>query len=73
MGQPITYFGESAADRRERLRKMLAEFITNNGRLPNFEIKVNVAHRDMENQHFMYEGKEQLKEWRLKIAKSSLR
>lgn len=73
MGQPITYFGEAAVDRRERLRLLLVEFLTSHGRLPSFETRVTAAQRDMENQYFLYEGKECLRGFRLEIAKSSIR
>lgn len=72
--QPVTYFGETAADRRERLRALMAKILTETGELPKFsKIAKEKNVRDEENEHFYYEGPDALKEARAAIAKYSLK
>lgn len=36
LGDPICYFGENQVDRRERLKRIQAEYIMEHGELPQF-------------------------------------
>ncbi|CAD8193638.1 unnamed protein product [Paramecium octaurelia] len=73
LGQPVTYFGESAADRRQRLRTLLTEHLMQYGRLPQFFKQQNNHNMgNLENEYFLYEGLEQLRAARIEIAKLSL-
>ncbi|CAD8212822.1 unnamed protein product [Paramecium pentaurelia] len=73
LGQPVTYFGESAVDRRQRLRTLLTEQLMQYGRLPQFFKQQNNHNMgNLENEYFLYEGIEQLRAARIEIAKLSL-
>ncbi|CAD8127642.1 unnamed protein product [Paramecium sonneborni] len=73
LGQPVTYFGENAADRRQRLRTLLTEHLMQYGRLPQFFKQQNNHNMgNIENEYFLYEGVEQLRAARIEIAKLSL-
>jgi U4/U6 small nuclear ribonucleoprotein PRP4 len=74
--QVVTYFGETAADRRERLRAVVARVYIEKGEYPSFA-KSTVAEvqstRDEENELFYYEGPPELRTARLEIAQHSLK
>lgn len=73
LDQPAIYFGEGPAERRERLRKLLTDLTPEE----QFKLKTlidpikSIENRDQE-QAFYYEGSEQLKVARLKIAAYSI-
>lgn len=76
MKQPICYFGEGPAERRERLKSLLARILLEGGSLPSFSKTGQIqeaVQRDEENEYFLYEGDSSLKAVRLDIAKDSLR
>lgn len=73
LGQPVTYFGESPAERRDRLKRMLQDHLVQFGRLPQFMPRNTHQYTaNVENEFFMYEGSELLRAARIEIAKVSL-
>ncbi|EAR86214.1 U4/U6 small nuclear ribonucleoprotein Prp4 (macronuclear) [Tetrahymena thermophila SB210] len=72
LGHPICYFGENNADRRERLKKVQAEYIMEHGDLPQFIKLEEKQKQNDENEHFYYPGIKELKEIREEIATYSL-
>lgn len=75
MGHPICLFGETAADRRERLKQICAQYIVEQGVMPNFNnlqpLQENPENE--ENEHFWYKGPPELQQIRTEIANHSLR
>jgi len=47
LGHPIQCFGEVAADRRERLKTVCAEYILEKGDMPDFHCLSEAAHEKM--------------------------
>ena len=72
LGHPITYFGETPADRRDRLKQLLSKILIETGSVPTFK-KHKTHLRDEENEYFLYEGSAELKNARQEIAKYSLK
>lgn len=75
--QPICYFGEGPAERRERLKTLLAKILMESGSLPAFNKTTGqigeAVQRDEENEYFLYEGEALLKSVRMEISKDSLK
>ena len=73
MSQVVTFFGETAAARRDRLKKFLGKIYIEKGELPTLQKPVKESTRDEENEHFLYEGPKDLREARIAIAKYSVK
>ncbi|EGR27403.1 u4 u6 small nuclear ribonucleoprotein, putative [Ichthyophthirius multifiliis] len=73
LGQPICYFGENNVDRRERLKRIQAEYIMQHGELPTFIKTEEKQKQNEENEHFYYPGIKELKEIREFISEYSLK
>ncbi|KAL4219446.1 U4/U6 small nuclear ribonucleoprotein Prp4 [Mactra antiquata] len=72
LGEPICLFGEGPADRRERLRQVLAQRGEDTLRKQKAEEELSRKKREEENITWYHEGAETLKEARLWIAEYSI-
>ncbi|KRX01656.1 WD40-repeat-containing domain [Pseudocohnilembus persalinus] len=74
LGHPIHYFAEEPATRRERLRKLIAQYMTeHDGEMPQFSENVEGGDVAEENEYFLYMGPEELKPARKNIVSYSLK
>eukprot|EP01017_Pseudomicrothorax_dubius_P043390 TRINITY_DN7216_c0_g2_i1.p1 TRINITY_DN7216_c0_g2~~TRINITY_DN7216_c0_g2_i1.p1 ORF type:complete len:523 (-),score=97.80 TRINITY_DN7216_c0_g2_i1:10-1578(-) len=71
--QPITYFGEVATGRRERLKALVRKIYIETGEMPVLPKLTVETTKDDENEHFFYEGSSDLKQTRLEFADFSLK
>lgn len=72
LGEPICLFGEGPADRRERLRHVLAEKGEDTLKKQKAEEEISKKKKEEENITWYHEGTESLKEARLWIAEYSI-
>eukprot|EP01103_Thecamoeba_quadrilineata_P013413 TRINITY_DN3720_c0_g1_i1.p1 TRINITY_DN3720_c0_g1~~TRINITY_DN3720_c0_g1_i1.p1 ORF type:complete len:527 (-),score=98.66 TRINITY_DN3720_c0_g1_i1:96-1532(-) len=78
LGEPICLFGEQAADRRNRLREVMAKrnildpSSSSSATVPVAAISSNKSKRDPKDEQFYTEGSQELKQARLAIAHYSL-
>jgi len=73
MKHPVTYFGETAADRRERLRQLLAKTLIETGAVPAFKQTTTSKKEEESSDYYLYEGPPELRAARLEIAKYSMK
>lgn len=70
--QPITLFDEGVVERGERLKKAIAIFMNEEGRMPSFTRPNEEADVVEKDEEFYIQGPEELKKARLEIAKYSI-
>ncbi len=70
--QVVTYFAETAAMRRDRLKGLLAKIMMETGSAPVFK-KQKVTNREDNDDYYFYEGSKELQKAREDIAKYSFK
>ncbi|CAI2364734.1 unnamed protein product [Moneuplotes crassus] len=70
--QPITLFDEGVVERGERLKRAIAAFMNDEGRMPSFTKPNEQAEVVAKDEEFYYEGPPELKQARIEIAKYSI-